>query len=64
MSSQKVYEIIKNDTYVDDCVSGAHTEEESNQLQDETKVVLLTTGFNLLEFTVSGKDPPEELSKD
>ena len=60
----KVYEVISKDTYVDDCMSGAHSEKDSNQIQDEIKVVLLTGGFSLREFTVSGKDPPEELTKD
>ena len=59
-----VYEVISKDTYVDDCMSGAQSWNESNQIQDEIKVVLATGGFELRDFTVSGKDPPEELTKD
>ena len=60
----KAYDIIHHDTYVDDVVSGAESEELGTQATDELQQCLETGGFTLKGFTVSGKDPDEALSSD
>ena len=60
----RVYEVVSRDTYVDDCMSDAQSEKESNQIQDEFQTTLLSGGYSLRDFTVSGKDPHPELTKD
>ena len=59
-----VNEIIKNDVYVDDCLSGQESTDESFQRADELELVLMHGGFNLKGFTFSGFDPPKVLSED
>ena len=61
---KEVNDIIKNDTYVDDCLSGQVSTEESFQRADELELVLMHGGFRLKGFTFSGFDPPKVLSED
>ena len=60
----KVYDIIRNDIYVDDCLSGTHSADERLLVTDELKLSLENGGITLKGFTFSGKDPDENLSAD
>ena len=56
--------ITMNDTYVDDSASGGHTVEEMNSSIDQLIASLNCGGFGLKGVTVSGEDPPENLTSD
>ena len=58
------FEIVSNDVYVDDCISGELTEEERLQATDQLQLSLECGGFTLKGFTFSGSDPDEDLSGD
>ena len=58
------YDIVMNDVYVDDCVSGELTDEKRAQATDELRLALEKVGFTLKGITLSGYDPDESLSKD
>ena len=58
------YDIVMNDIYVDDCVSGELTDEKRAQATDELRLALEKVGFTLKGITLSGYDPDESLSKD
>ena len=60
----KANEIVQNDIYVDDCMSGEPTQELLFQRADELALVLRKGGFGLKGFTFSGRDPPADLSED
>ena len=60
----KVNEIVKNDIYVDNCISGEQSEREALKRADELEVVLNRGGFVLKGITFSNQDPPESLSDD
>ena len=60
----KVNEILKNDIYVDDCISGEQSEREALKRPDKLEVVLNRGGFVLKGITFSIQDPPELLSDD
>ena len=60
----KVNEIVKNDIYVDNCISGEQSEREALKRADELEVVLNRGGFVLKGITFSNQDPPESLSND
>ena len=60
----EVNEIVQNDVYVDDCMSGEAAEELCHQRADELNLVLTRGGFCLKGFTFSKHDPPKELSVD
>ena len=60
----KVNEIVKNDIYVDNCISGEQSEREALKRADELEVVLNRGGFVLKGNTFSNQDPPESLSDD
>ena len=58
-------EVIINDTYVDDCMSGTEHLHESLRLTDKLQVVLARGGgVTLKGFTMSSEDPPEHLGHD
>ena len=57
-------EIVQNDIYVDDCMSGESSQELLFQRADELALILCRGGFGLKGFTFSGKDPPPSLSED
>ena len=58
----KVNEIVKNDIYVDDSISGRQSEREALKRADELEVVCNREGFVLKGITFSIQDPPESLS--
>ena len=55
-------EIVNNDFYVDDCVSGEDTYEVAKHVTDDLSFVLGRAGFILKGITFTGFDPPEKLS--
>ena len=55
---------IQEDTYMDDCMSGAESSESCRVLMDEIDVTLRTGGFTVKGFVCSGEDPSEDLSTD
>ena len=57
-------EIIQNDIYVDDCMSGSSSTRLAYQLSDELSVVLKKGGFTLKGITFSGQRPIPELTQD
>ena len=61
---KEVSEIINHDMYVDDCLSGQNSLDDSFQIADELEIVLMHGGFRLKGFTFSKKDPPKSLSDD
>ena len=67
MSSEEypaVYQVVKNDTYVDDCMSGAPDTSSSHKLADDLEMILNKGGFQLKGVSFSGEDPPEKLTDD
>ena len=64
MEFPEVNNIVQNNIYVDDCISGEATTELSFQRADELTLVLIRGGFCLKGFTFSGLDPPKALSED
>ena len=60
----EVFEVVMSDTYVDDCLSGTVSAAMSMGLTDALKIVLAKGGFTLKGFTLSGQDPPDNLSSD
>ena len=60
----KVNEIVKNDIYVDDCISGEQHEREALKRADELEVVLNRGGVILKGITFLNQDPTESLSDD
>ena len=59
----RVCEVVHDEFYVDDCLSGASDMEELHELASELDTVLRKGGFKLKGFTFSGEPPPEALSK-
>ena len=57
-------EVIKNDIYVDDCLSGENSLNQVYETTDNIKLLLNKGGFNLKGITHSGSDPPDNLSED
>ena len=67
MSSKSLPEaanIVLNDTYVDDCVSGADSIKLAHQRSYEVEHVVNKGGFQLKGVVISGEDPPETMSED
>ena len=58
------YDIVQNDIYVDDCISGATSEGEGALATEELMLCLEKGGFTLKGFSCSGKDPDVKLSAD
>ena len=59
-----VNEIVKNDIYVDDCITGKHEANLAHRLADDLEVVLNKGGFQLKGVTFSGEDPLDKLTDD
>ena len=57
-------DIVNNDVYVDDCISGEMTHEETLKATDELKLSLGNGNFTLKGITFSGEDPDVTLSED
>ena len=51
-------------TYVDDIISGIHSEEERNSATDDLQLSLVKGGFSLKGFSFSGSDPDTNRSAD
>ena len=60
----KAYDIIMNDTYVDDILSGDNSLIKFFEKTDQLNIALGKGGFILKGFTFSGSNPPEYLSND
>ena len=60
----EVHNIISNDVYVDDCISGSSSLQTTMKLSDEIEYVLRHGMFTLKGVTMSGKDPDPSLSSD
>lgn len=60
----KVYKVVCNDIYVDDCLSGERTDDLAKNCADELEIVLNKGGFTLKGITFSGTNPSEMLSDD
>ena len=58
----KAYDVIMNDIYVDDCLSGEDSVDETFQVTEQLSLALAKGGSSLKGFTFSGRDPPEHLS--
>ena len=58
------YEVIRDDTYVDDMMSGENHQDQLNETCDGLKTVANKGGFGLKPFTCSDHDPPEILAND
>ena len=58
------YDVIVNDIYVDDCLSGCDTEEERSTTVDQFSLAVAKGGFKLKGFTFSGLHSPENLAND
>ena len=52
------------DTYVDDCLSGAESEEKAAQKAENMHTSIKRGGFEYKGIAFSGKDPPETMSDD
>lgn len=61
---QEVYQIVSNDVYVDDCLSGASNINKAHTIADDLEVVISHGGFSLKGFTFSGQNPRESLTND
>ena len=59
-----VNQIVQNDIYVDDCLSGENTEELALEKADWLELVLNQGGFSLKGVTFSKTDPPNNLPAD
>ena len=57
-------EVIRNDIYVDDCLSAENSLNQVHGTTDNIELLLNKGGFNLKGITYSGSDPPENLSDD
>lgn len=60
----EVNEIVCKDVYVDDCLSGEVTKEKALQRADELELVLQRGGFSLKGISMTGSNPPSNLSSD
>ena len=60
----KACKALLEDTYVDDCLSGADSEEDRTQMIEDLQLALCPAGFTVKGFTCSGSLPPDELTKD
>ena len=60
----EVYNIVRNDVYVDDCISGRSTWDELMLVTDQFKIVLSRGGFAIKGVTIAGRKPPGNLSSD
>lgn len=57
-------QVIKNDMYVDDCMTGAESEEEANQLKNQLLQIMAAGGFRLLKWSSNSKHVLQQLPKD
>ena len=60
----KVNQIVQNDIFVDDCLSGEENVKKASKRADELELVLNCGGFTVKGITFTGADPPKALSTD
>ena len=60
----EINQIVQQDIYVDDCLSGEESMKKAMLRADQLEIVLNRGGFSLKGVTFSGEDPPSTLSKD
>ena len=60
----RAYEVITQDTYVDDCPSGEDNFEDAESTAKSIETVLQKGGFNLKGFTFTGRPPLPHLTRD
>lgn len=60
----KAAEVLKKNTYVDDCITGASTEEQALKLQQQLIALLKRGGFELRKWSSNSKLLLESLPKD
>ena len=60
----RAFEIVHNDIYVDDCLSGEDTLDNAHQSANNMEASVLNGGYKLKEFTFSGSPPPSDMSVD
>ena len=60
----EVDQIVQNDIYVDDCITGELNIKLAHQRADEIEYVISHGGFHLKGITFSGSDPPDSLTDD
>ena len=60
----RVNEIVHDDFYVDDCLSGSYTDDDAHELAHNLETVLLKSNFKLKGFNFSGAPPSETMTKD
>lgn len=59
-----IHEVISNDVYVDDCLSGEYWLDEARRVADDYELVVKKEGSGLKGFTFSQSDPPAALWND
>ena len=60
----RAYEIIKSDTYMDDCLSGEDSLDRAKIVTDNLVVSMARGGFSFKGFTFAGEAPPKHLTED
>ena len=60
----RAFSAITYDTYVDDCKSGTNSPDETLKVMEEIDYSIGTGGFTNKGYTVSGENPPNDLSSD
>ena len=59
-----VNQIVQNDIYIDDCLSGKENEQKALEKADQVELVFNRGGFSLKRVTFNGKEPPNTLIAD
>ena len=57
-------QVVRDDTYVDDMLSGARSTAEAKDIAEDIKQLIRHGGFIDKGFSFSGEDPPQHLSED
>ena len=57
-------DVLLNDLYVDDCMSGSNSDNGRSKITEELSGALAKGGFRLKGFTFSGMDPPAHLANE
>ena len=60
----KVNQVVQDDVYVDDCITGDHDTQSARELADDLELVLNKGGFKLKGVSFSGEEPLESLTDD
>lgn len=56
--------VVKNDMYVDDCMTGADSEDEANVLKEELLQIMAAGGFRLLKWSSNSRHILQQLPTD